>query len=304
MKKSNNFSRIISAVGTFVVITFLILAFCITFLDIFPTWRQLFGKGSAFDNEGDYVYFLNVGEGDAILIRSNGRYVLIDTGDGETTNIVKTLNKHGVKGLDALILTHWHSDHVGAADEILKEFKVLNLVTAKLPVATDELYKPATEINSIAKENNVSFSLAVNGLAINVGDFKLTVLYYDSSNTEENNRSIVIMANCRDSKFLLTGDAEEALENEIIDYGINIDCDVLKIAHHGSKNSTSDNFLKNSSPEYAVISVGRENSYGHPNSSVLDKLYYKDIKVLRTDYVGDVVFEVLTDGVELLSNTN
>lgn len=304
MKKSNRFLRIFNAFGTFIVITFLILAFCITFLDIFPTWRELFGKGSSFDAEGDYVYFLNVGEGDAILIRSNGRYVLIDTGDGETTNIVKTLNKHGVKGLDTLVLTHWHSDHVGAADEILNEFKVLNLVIPKLPAMTDELYKPAVDINTIAKNKNVSFTLAVNGLAINVGDFKLTVLYYDSSNSDENNRSVVIMANCRDSKFLLTGDSEVSLENEIIDYGINIDCDVLKVAHHGSKSSTSDNFLKLSSPEYAVISVGRENSYGHPSGSVLDKLYYKDVTILRTDYVGEVAFEVLSDGVELLSSNN
>ena len=174
MKKSNRFLRIFNAIGTFIFITFLILAFCITFLDIFPTWRELFGKGSIFDTQGDYVYFLNVGEGDAILIKSNGRYVLIDTGDGETTNIVKTLNKHGVKGLDALVLTHWHSDHVGAADEILNEFKVLNLVIPKLPAMTDELYKPAVDINTIAKNKNVNITLAVNGLAINVGDFKLS----------------------------------------------------------------------------------------------------------------------------------
>lgn len=263
-----------------------------------PTIDEIFGKSGVYDNESECVTFLNVGEGDAILIRSNGRFVLIDTGDGESTNIIRSLKQNGVKGLDALILTHWHNDHIGAAQEIMKEFPVMNLVSPRIPNSNEEAFDDAMAVNDAAEQCGVRFNTAVQGLAVNVGDFRLTVIYCNPENKDENNRSAVIMAKCRKYKFLFMADAEASLEEEILDYGINLDCDVIKIAHHGSKNSNSKEFIEACTPSHAVISVGLKNQYGHPSDKVLDMLNSKKIAVYRTDLSGEIDVNILEEQLE------
>lgn len=263
-----------------------------------PTLQQLFGNKSVNDAELDCISFLNVGQGDAILIRSNGRYALIDTGDGVSTDIVRSLKQNGVKGLDALIITHWHSDHTGGAEKILDYFPVLNVIIPQIPDFTEEEYASAITVNSVAQEAGARFASITQGLVINVGDFRLSVLYYDPQNESENNRSAVIMAKCRDKKFLFMADAESELEKEIIDFGINLDCDVLKVGHHGSSTSTSKDLLSETNPDYAVISVGLKNQYGHPSSTVLNRLYSENIDIYRTDFGGEIIIYVVDDKLE------
>ena len=285
----------------------LVIIFAPMFIALFvdspyvPTVQELFARRSVYDEESDCVTFLNVGQGDAVLIRSNGRYVLVDTGDGKSTDVVRSLKSNGVTGIDALIFTHWHSDHTGGAEEIFREFPVLNVIMPKFPSPQDDSYNIAYEVNSAAEMAGVRFITAEQGLAVNVGDFRLTLLYYNPENKTENNRSLVIMAKCRNKKFLLMADAEEELENEIIDYGINLDCDVLKVGHHGSNTSTSQELIKASSPNCAVISVGLKNEYGHPNSSVLNRLYADNVKVYRTDTGGELDVYVLEQELEFSS---
>jgi competence protein ComEC len=244
------------------------------------------------DEQIDVVSFLDVGQGDAVLIRSNGRYVLIDTGDGISSNIVRSLKLNGVDGIDVLILTHWHNDHIGGAIQVLENFPVLNVIMPTFPDENHDNYRAAVEINDAAKNSKVMFALAKQGLAVNVGDFRLTYLYYDKTFDEENNRSSVIMAKCRDFKFLLMSDAEKPLEVAMLDSGIDFNCDVIKIGHHGSSTSTSEDFLKKASPQYAVISVGARNSYDFPETEILNLLEKREIKLYRTDLNGEIDVEV------------
>ena len=285
---------------------FLVSVFCaftVEFVDspFIPDWKEIFGY-SAEDDESDSIYFLNVGEGDATLIKSNGRFVLIDTGDGVSTNIIKTLKSMDVKGIDALVITHWHNDHMGAAEEIMKEFQVLNIVCPKSPSEKEESYENAKAVFDNADKLGVPYTILSVGLGINVGDFRLSVLSYTPDADEENNRSAIMMARCRNSKFLLMADAESELVDTFLSDDIDIECDVIKIAHHGGKDSTNSYLINEAKPDYAVISVGAGNRYGHPSSDVLDLLNYAYIKILRTDRFGTIEFSVGDEEVTYIEN--
>ena len=172
------------------------------------------------------------------------------------------------------------------------------------PDEKEDIYKDAVSINAVAKNANVMFAIAKQGLAVNVGDFRLSFLYYDKTMNDENNRSSIIMAKCREFKFLLMSDAEYNLEEALLDSGIDLECDVLKIAHHGSNSSTNDRFLEAANPEYAVISVGVKNSYGFPHENILHKLEKENVQIYRTDLHGEIDVEVLTDGLEFSQTYN
>ncbi|MEE0840253.1 MAG: MBL fold metallo-hydrolase [Acutalibacteraceae bacterium] len=292
--KNSIFSKLIRAVLVTLVAVAVTCFILIQFVDLsfIPTWDRLYGNDSSFDEVSDSITFLNVGEGDSALVRSNGRFVLVDTGDGESIDIVRKLKKFGVTGIDALVLTHWHSDHIGGVKDVIDEFPVLNVVAPSLPDKSEEIYENALNVYDAVRDKNIDFSFVQQGMGINVGDFRLSVVYCNTENENENNRSAILMARCRESKFLFMADAEASLEEELLEYGIKVDCDVIKIGHHGSSTSTSQKLIEAATPEYAVISVGADNNYGHPSSPVLEKLYLEKIEVLRTDRMGDIRFFV------------
>lgn len=298
--KSRSVNKKLQAILNAAVVIIITPLFLSLFVDspyVF-TVKQIFGFDSAYEAESDCITFLNVGQGDAILIRSNGNFALIDTGDGESTDIVRSLKQNGVDKIDVLLLTHWHDDHIGGAETVLREFTVQNLVMPRIPDNRSDTYNSAFEVNKAAENAGVRFTTAAQGLVLNVGDFELTVLYYCPGNTSENDRSVVIMAECRDFRFLLMSDAEETLENQLIESGIRLDCNVLKVGHHGSDTSTSNKFLNAASPDYAVVSVGLKNEYGHPSSKILRRLAYSKTEIYRTDTGGEIDVYVLEDSLE------
>ena len=245
------------------------------------------------DDMGDYITFLDVGQGDSALIKSGKYAALIDTGTATSgLNIVKKLRKLGIYKLDVLILSHPHDDHIGGAEFILSELPVDYIILSDASPRDDENARCYKDIKDFATTNSIECYNATEGLVINIGNFELTVLMSDETAEDENNNSIIIMAENSGKKFLFTGDAEASAETKLIKDGVNFDCDVLKVGHHGSNSSSTNKFLQIATPTFSVISCGEDNSYSHPHNEVLQRLADVNTAVLRTDISGDIKFAI------------
>ncbi len=272
-----------------------VLVVLICALIIFVAALLVYDDATKINYDGnDTVTFLDVGQGDSALIQSGGYSALIDTGTApQGMSIAKKLRKAGVNQLDVLILTHPHDDHIGSAQFLISEIPTKNIVLSQVLPRDDEDARAYKDIKDYANEISVNVYNATEGLVINIGNFELTVLMSNEEASDENDTSIIIMAKNGDKKFLFTGDAETTAENKLLNDGINLDCDVLKVGHHGSDSSSSSKFLSACTPEYAVISVGEDNIYSHPSEKVLKRLNGMGINTLRTDERGDIVFKIV-----------
>lgn len=211
------------------------------------------------------VTFINVGQGDACLIRKQDTTILIDTGgnkysDIATESLIPFLKKKRIYDIDLVITTHDDYDHSGALTSLKDNFIVKNYI-----------------------KSAESFPLKFGGI-------ELTNYNIYGGGTDENANSLVIGFNLMHTSFLITGDAPIEIENKIMDDNRYIPCDVLKVGHHGSNTSTSDTFIKYLKPKEAIISVGKNNSYGHPHKSVLDILNRNHVTIKRTDELGTITY--------------
>lgn len=244
------------------------------------------------------VHFLNVGQGDCSLVQTaDGRNVLIDAGDVETANdVTEYLLRNGVHRIDLLVITHPHSDHIGGLPEILDRFGVSEVLDAGIPHGS-QAYR---DVLSTIESRRIVYKQAVQAAKVGVGgDLTMEVLWPPkdySAGSEEmlNNGSVVGRIQFVDVSFLFTGDIQGEAEGLLLASGENLESTVLKVAHHGSDSSTSNEFLQVVKPAYAVISVGADNEYGHPARSTLRRLAAIGARVFRTDKQGTIVFT--TDG--------
>ena len=273
-----------------------LLMMLITFADnrYIPTWtdigRAIFGDETKASDE-DTVRFIDVGQGDSILISSNGYNALIDFGDESDhgSELLDALRSYKIERLDCIILSHYDMDHVGGAPKILK---ALDVEYALLPELSDKEANDFDDFQYALENSGAEVSIARVGTLVNIGDFDITVIGHYSDESDSNDRSVVLMAECGGKKFLLTGDAGADIENRLMEEGINLDCDVYKAAHHGSRNSNTLDFIKAASPEYGVISCSSSNQYGHPHTEVLTNLETVGAKIYRTDRSGDITFKI------------
>lgn len=233
------------------------------------------------------VHFIDVGQGDSILVESAGHFMLIDAGEnnqGET--VVSYLKQAGVSSLDYVIGTHPHSDHIGGLDNVIRSFdtKTLFLPPVEHTTATFE------DVLDAAEEKGLSITAPVPGDSFSLGEASFTLLSpvkeYDD---DLNDWSVGVRLSYGDNAFVMCGDAEEKAEQDIIKSGATLSADVLKAGHHGSNTATSDSFLKAVSPSVAVISCGKGNSYGHPHKETMEKLEKAGVNVLRTDELGTII---------------
>ncbi len=240
----------------------------------------------------DYVKVIDVGQGDSILIHSNGYSALIDTGTEESSNDLATvLRNENIEIIDVLILTHLHTDHTGGVEYIFKNFEVHTLILPELTTFSDGIYSAEFAIDKITRSGGNLFK-ACEDMTFDIGDFTVTVIgaYYDI--IDENNRSLIIRADIEGNSFLFTGDAEAKTERRLLEDKKNISCDVLKVGHHGSNTSTVREFLERANPSFAAISVGKDNQYNHPHLATLKQLEKRGIEILRTDIKGDITFNI------------
>jgi len=243
------------------------------------------------------VNFFDVGQGDTVFIETPQRHrILID--GGPSSIILEKLSKEMSfwdRTIDLIILTHPEADHLSGLNEVLKRYKVENILWTGIVRDTAE-YK---EWLKLINEEKAKIFLAKAGQKISTRNVFLELLFpFENLEGKEfkdsNNTSIVGKLVFGDISFLFTGDIYKEVEKELIDGGVDVDSDILKISHHGSKTSTSEEFLKEVSPEIAVISVGKNNSYNHPHQEVLEVLSKYGINVLRTDEQGDI--KIISDG--------
>ncbi len=246
-----------------------------------------FTKDQAADTS-DCVKVIDVGQGDSILISSNGYTALVDTGPTEgALELAEALKKSNIKTVDVLILSHLHTDHTGGIYRLFEDFTVKNLVLPELSTFSDGINYAQFAIDKVTRaEGQVHTADA--GLNFDIGEFELTVLAGYADYSDDNNRSLVIMVKKDNCKMLLTGDIEAKAEKRLLRSGIDFSCDILKVAHHGSKSSSLKTFLAAANPQIAVISCGKDNDYGHPHSETTDRLEAMRIKTYRTDTGGDI----------------
>lgn len=247
------------------------------------------------------IQFLDVGQADCSLISlPDGKNILIDAGnsaDGE--KIVNYLIDLGVSKLDYVICTHPHEDHIGGMAEVITYFDFDHII---MPLIADEdvdgseIYE--TLLITVSKLNK-KITTASPGKVLSERGFEIECLapiYTSYGNM--NDYSAVVMIRYGETEILFTGDAEKTSELEMLAQNKEaLDADILKVGHHGSSTATSEEFLDAATPEYAVISCGKNNQYNHPHREVIERLNNNNCETLRTDISGSVIFYIDTEGI-------
>ncbi len=254
---------------------------------------------SADASEDVSLTMLDVGQGLSVLLESDGHYMIYDGGNRKHSSyVVAYLKQHDVTELDYLFASHYDEDHIAGLVGVLN--------TAEIDEAVIPDYETDSAIYQsfmTATENAESVTFAEAGQTYDLGDAQIDVLYAcDGSEEDENDKSTVIKVSCGDFSCVLTGDAESETETKLVQEGVNLDCTVYVVGHHGSSSSSTTAFVQAMSPELALISVGADNSYGHPTDKTLSTLNASGASIYRTDTHGVITvnyngtsYEVETD---------
>lgn len=244
------------------------------------------------------VYFFDVGQGDSELIRlPGGENILIDAGTSSTEDeLVGELRSLGAETLDLVVATHPHADHIGGMAAVIDAFDVRQVVMPRISESDTPTTKTYENLLQSIADKGLTITPAEPGdELLSSGGAVLTVLAPNGEDYGDlNNYSVVLRLTYGEDSFLFTGDAEEASEEEMLSLDWPLTATVLKCGHHGSETSTSPTFLDAVSPQYAVISCGVDNDYGHPDAVTLEKLEAAGAEVFRTDLQGTILAS--TDG--------
>lgn len=246
------------------------------------------------------IDYIDVGQGDSVLIEAGGKYMLIDAGKaGEADTVINHLRKKGVSKLDYAIWTHPDADHIGGGAEIVRTFQIENVL---MP---DRTHTTKTYENLLLamKDNGLKITRPKVGDTYTLGDASFILLSPGKAYEDNNNSSIAIKLIHGNNSFLFTGDAEKEALEDIMGNGISLKSDVYMAGHHGSDTSTTKELLKAVDPDYAVISVDKNNSYGHPADSTLLMLTEQRTKIFRTDENGTVTAFSDGNNVTIQANT-
>lgn len=251
---------------------------------------------------GMEVHFLDVGQGDCTLLLCGDSAVLIDGGEYENgRDIVSYLKHHGVEKIDLLVATHRHSDHIGGLIVVLQKMQIDEVLVNRSSVSNNTDAQSEMEFVRVLKERGTAVTYAEADKTYKFDGMHLSVLFEDPDSTDENEHSVILYGKYEDFSVLLTGDIGQTAEEELLDRE-GLDCDIFKAAHHGSKYSNTQEFLKTITPAITVISCGEENLYGHPHDETIERFLSVGADVYRTDIMGTVAFSCDDNTIEVLTN--
>lgn len=249
-----------------------------------PAAQQIISPTTVPDGSSFSIQFIDVGQADAALVQCDGHYMLIDGGNREDSNLIYSVLERGkITNLDIVVGTHAHEDHIGGLPGAFQ------YATADLTLSPVTDYDSATYENfaRYAEEKGGGLVVPAVGDTYSLGSARVVILGVNSTE-DTNNTSIVLKIQYGQTSFLFTGDAERTAEQVILDSGADLSATVLKVGHHGSNTSSCYQFLREADAQYAVISCGVDNSYGHPHDEVLSRLKDAGVTLFRTDLQGDI----------------
>lgn len=249
------------------------------------------------------IYYFDVGQADSILILNNDTAMLIDAGNNADGLLLVDYikNKLKINKIDIVVGTHPHEDHIGGIDDIINNFDIEDIYLPEVITTTKTFEDMITAIEN----KDLAISIPEKGEKFKLGEADFEVIYTGTDDKDLNATSIIINMLYGEKTYLFTGDTTEEVEDTILNQ--NIDIDVLKVAHHGSRYSSSYEFLKIATPEYAIVSVGEENSYEHPHQEAINRIKKHTNNIYMTKDVGTIL--LTSDGKEieieyLNTNTN
>lgn len=292
-----------------VLVCVAILALLVTYFPKLglPSWSDFFRLSGTNQtvNAAEYpfsVHFIDVGQADSALILCENEAVLIDAGDVDSYAAIDAyLKAQNVKQLKYFILTHAHADHIGSADDVLKNYAVENVIMPKYSEENMPTSKVYEDLLYALSDSGAKVLAAKAGHTYNLSGCSFSVYAPNKDYKELNDSSVVVRFTYGETNFLFQGDAEKASENDVLAAGFDVRADVLKMGHHGSKTSSTEKYLRAVSPKLAVISCGENNSYKLPSDSVLQRLTALGIEYRRTDRNGTIV--VMSNGKEITVQT-
>lgn len=283
IKLANRYSVLISIIS-------IIVLFCAVLGNIDFPENEIYHKSECF-NSPLCISFIDVGQGDCSLISCDGVNILVDGGEAENSRrVIKFLQDNAIDYIDCYILTHPHSDHIGASADIINNIdcgKVFTTFFSEFNIPTSSLYENL--IDTIF-DNGVELITVEAGDIYTFGNLEIEIIAPFVESDDYNEMSIVFIASFLETRCLFTGDTTREVEYQILERNYDVDCDLIKIAHHGSVTSNSFEFIDAVSPDLAVISCGKDNSYGHPHREIISMLKENEIQYFRTDELGTIVY--------------
>lgn len=238
------------------------------------------------------IHFLDVGQGDAAIVLCDGEAMMIDGGDAKHSQLIYSYlrNTLGLDELSAIIASHPHADHVGGLSAALNACIVGVLYTPEINYDT----KTWKNVLKYAEAQGTPVVIPYPGDQFDLGGATVEILGPIWYSNDTNNLSLIVRITYGNTQVLFTGDAEWDEEHDLVEAGVDLRSDVLKVCHHGSNSSSSYVFLREVEPQYAVISVGKDNKYGHPSEEVLGRLKDVGAEIMRTDEAGTII--MVSDG--------